>query len=772
MRIPIRILIIEDNDNDKELLLLELRRGGYDPEYICVETEQAMNAALDQNQWDIIISDYSMPKFSGLLALKIAKERELDIPFILVSGTIGEEIAVRAMKEGASDYLMKGSIKRLIPAMERELKEAEGRRQRTRAEEALHKNEAMLSLILNSIPQSIFWKDRNSNYLGCNKIFAKVAGFDDPGLIVGKSDFDLPWSRQESEAYRKDDREVIETQQPKIHIIETQHQHSGKQIWVDTTKIPLKDIHNTGYGVLGIYEDITEQKTAQEALKESELRFRVLAESAPVGILTTDDQGSTNYVNQRWCEISKLSFDEALGNGWLKAVHPDDREPLTFNWYQNKNSGTLSNAEYRFIHPDGTIAWVIGRAVPQTDDKGNIMGYIGTITDITERKKMEVDLIASKEKAEESDRLKTAFLHNISHEIRTPLNSIVGFSRLITEPDLSLEDRENYADIINKSSDQLTSIIADIIHIATIEAGQVKIHEKEINVNAVCQLMFNQFSAIAQKQNVTLKFSTGLADDESRISTDESKLSQVLNNLISNAIKFTKEGTISFGYQVNGNNLQFFVEDTGIGIAPEMHQEIFKRFRQVESTATRQFGGSGLGLSISKANIELLGGQIWVESEIEKGSKFSFTIPHKPILPTKPIQMEDMLSEQPPNNYSRLKILITEDEKDNYTYLSLILRNTGSEILHAKNGIEAVKICKENEDIDLILMDIKMPQMNGYEATKAIRALGSQVVIIAQTAYALEGDREKAMEAGCNDYITKPMRKEKLIEIIRRYFDF
>lgn len=627
MGTPIRVLIIEDSDNDKELLLLELRRGGYTPEYICIETAEAMNNALDQQVWDIIISDYSMPKFSGLSALKIAKERMLDIPFILISGTIGEEVAVKAMKEGASDYLIKGNIKRLIPAIERELKDAEVRRQRIRAEEALHKNEAMLSLILNSIPQSIFWKDRNSIYLGCNKVFAKEAGFNDPSQLIGKSDFDLPWSYEESEAYRRADREVIENQEPKIHIIETQHQYDGKQVWVDTTKIPLKDIYNQGYGLLGIYEDITEQKMAQEALKESELRFRILAESSPVGIFTTNAKGSTTYVNPRWSEISKLSYEEAIGDGWLKAIHPDDKENLILGWHRSTREHKESNAEYRFIHPNGSIAWVIGQAVPQKSEKGCIIGYIGTITDITERKKMEADLISSKERAEESDRLKTAFLHNISHEIRTPLNSIVGFSRLISEPDLSPEETSHYAEIIERSNEQLLLIIADIINIATIEAGQAKIQEKEIDVNSVCKLMYNQFIPVAEKQNVSLNFETFFNDNEAIIMTDGTKLVQVLTNLIGNALKFTKQGSVSFGYMEKGSNLEFFVEDSGIGIAQEMHQEIFKRFRQVESSATRQFGGSGLGLAISKANVELLGGQIWVESEIGKGSKFCFTIP-------------------------------------------------------------------------------------------------------------------------------------------------
>ncbi len=639
MEIPIRILIIEDSETDKELLLRELRRGGYNAEYLCVETEEAMHSALDKCEWDIIISDYSLPQFDGLSALKIAIKRNPDIPFILVSGTIGEELAVQAMKQGASDYLMKGNLKRLIPAIERELKDAQIRVQR---------------------------------------------------------------------------------------------------------------------------------KKTKAALKESEIRFRVLAESAPVGIFTTDNKGMTNYVNPRWTEISKLSFNEAMGNGWLKAVHPEDRDKLNSNWEQTALEHSSSKAEYRFVHPDGNVAWVIGNAVTQQDKNGNVLGYIGTITDISERKKMEAALIIEKEKAEESDRLKTAFLQNISHEIRTPLNSIVGFSRIIADADLSPEACENYATIIENSSNQLMSIIADIIQIATIEAGQEKIQENEINVNEVCTLIYDQFSADARIQNISFICNPGLEEVAAYVMSDGSKLAQVLNNLIRNALKFTKNGTVSFGYQLIGSDLQFCIEDTGIGIAPEMQTEIFKRFRQVEISPTRNFGGSGLGLAISKSNVELLGGRIWVESEIEKGAKFFFTIPYKPsrVAIVENNSVEHTLYELP----NDLKILIVEDEKAVNIYLSLILKNIGKEIVHAENGFEAVEICRKRNDFDLILMDIKMPEMNGYMAVKEIRKFNKEVIIIAQTAFAISGDREKAIEAGCNYYITKPIGRIALFEMLRLYF--
>ena len=773
MGTPIRVLIIEDSDNDKELLLLELRRGGYDPEYTCVETAEAMNSALDQREWEIIISDYSMPKFSGITALQIARDRKLDIPFILISGTIGEEIAVQAMREGASDYLMKGNIKRLIPAIDRELKDAEVRRQRAWAKDALQKNEVMLSLILNSIPQSIFWKDQNSIYLGCNKVFALEAGLEDAAQIIGKSDFDLPWSREESEAYRRDDREVIESQEPKIHIIETQHQHDGKKVWLDTTKIPLKDILNTRYGVLGIYENITEQKTAQEALQESELRFRVLAESSPVGIFTTDTKGSTTYVNQRWCEISKLSFDEAIGDGWLKAIHPDDMDNLVHNWKQTTLVSTGSKAEYRFIHPNGSVAWVIGQAVPKKSEKGCITGYIGTITDITERKEMEASLILSKEKAEESDRLKSAFLANMSHEIRTPMNGILGFAELLKEPDLTGEQQQDYIEIIEKSGARMLNIINDIVDISKIESGQMKVLLKETNVNEQLEFIYKLFNREIEQKGLHLSIKKSLSLPEAIIETDREKLYAILTNLVKNAVKYTDRGSIEFGYDLvetrHALSLQFFVKDTGIGIPKDRQETIFERFMQADIVDKMARQGAGLGLAISKAYVEMLDGKIGVESEEGKGSTFFFTIPYFTESKEEINIEHEVLTPIEETQMKKLKILIAEDDESSSQLISIVVRKFAGEIINVRTGIEAIEACRINPNIDLILMDIQMPEMDGYEATRQIRQFNTDVVIIAQTAYALSGDRGKAIEAGCTDYISKPIKTENLLNMVRKH---
>lgn len=373
--------------------------------------------------------------------------------------------------------------------------------------------------------------------------------------------------------------------------------------------------------------EIEQRKQVEQALKESELRFRVLAESAPVGIFKTDAHGATIYVNQRWCEISQLSFDEAKGNDWLKAIHPEDRDNLMKGWQQATLASSLSKVEYRFIRPDGSIAWVIGQAVPQNDKNGNVIGYIGTITDITERKKMEADLIVSKEKAEESDRLKSAFLANMSHEVRTPLNSILGFSELLAESDFEDQHKKEFIHQIITNGNNLLSIISDIMDISKLESGELQIHRSQINVQKFISTIKEPFAIEAEKKGLELKLTHTENEDEIFILTDVNRLRQIFNNLISNAIKFTVDGCIEIGYQNKGNLIEFYVRDTGIGIPVEYHDKIFERFRQIESEKTRKYGGNGLGLTITKNLVELLSGKMRLESELGKGSVFYFSLP-------------------------------------------------------------------------------------------------------------------------------------------------
>jgi PAS domain S-box-containing protein len=514
---------------------------------------------------------------------------------------------------------------------------------------------------------------------------------------------------------------------------------------------------------------IRSRKQTEEKLAWEQYLTKTLIENIPDYIYFKDLESRFIRINKAMADLFRL--DDPLkalsktNNDFFKTKHSqeafnDEREII-------RTGKPLIGKEEMETWFDRSPTWISTTKMPLRDASGNIIGTFGISRDITERKRVEEELVKAKEKAEENDRLKTAFLHNISHEIRTPMNAIVGFSDLLNKPDLTPEKRTYFTDIIIQSSNQLLSIITDIVRIATIEAGQEELHEQEINLNTICKLIYEQFLSIAQSRQVTLHFKTTLTDNEAGIITDDTKLTQVITNLVGNALKFTNQGQVEFGYIVNDNLLEFFTKDTGIGIASEMHEEIFKRFRQVEYTTTRKFGGSGLGLSISKSYVELLGGKMWLTSEPGKGSVFYFTIPYKKIKLHKNPDMQPVTALIMELKKSKT-LLIAEDENSSFMVLKELLSGLNLIIIRALNGIEAVEICKSTP-VDMVLMDIKMPEMDGYEATKRIKEFMPHIPIIAQTAFAFPIEKERALQAGCDNYITKPLRTVDLITMIKRY---
>ena len=507
--------------------------------------------------------------------------------------------------------------------------------------------------------------------------------------------------------------------------------------------------------------DNTENWQIKGQIYESEEKFRIITENSADAIFITDKEGKYIYVNKQAVDLLGYSKEELL-NFTIIDIIPKNSKEYYSQWFQQLLISGISYSEIILIKKNGSHV--------NTDLNAVLLpnGWIyGSCRDISKRKQLEYELIQAKEKAEESDRLKTAFLHNISHEIRTPMNAIVGFSGFLNDPGLTPEKRKDFTDIIIQSSDQLLAIIDDIIRIASVEAGQEKIQKNEININSMCKLISEQFSQKANDKNVTLSLKTILPEDEANIITDASKLTQIISNLISNALKFTQLGSVNFGYKVKDNQLEFYVEDTGIGIPMEMQEKIFNRFRQVETTDARNFGGSGLGLSISKAYVELQGGKMWLSSELGKGSVFYFTIPYLNINPKKNPEIPS-IEKLNIGFYVNKTILIAEDEESNYMLLEEMLLETGIIIIKAVNGIEAIESCKSNLHIDLVLMDLKMPKMDGFEATMLIKEFKPELPIIAQTAYITDADKNKALACGCSDYVIKPINKKLLLSKISK----
>lgn len=379
------------------------------------------------------------------------------------------------------------------------------------------------------------------------------------------------------------------------------------------------------------------------------------------------------------------------------------------------------------------------------------------------------ELLKAKEKAEESDRLKSAFLANMSHEIRTPMNGILGFAELLKEPGLSGDEQQNYIRIIQKSGVRMLNIINDIVDISKIEAGLMKLDIQESNVNEQIEYIYTFFKPEVESKGMNLLINTPLPTKNAILKTDREKVYAILTNLVKNAIKYSNEGAIEVGYKIMEKTLEFYVKDTGIGIPINRQDAIFERFIQADIPDEWAQQGAGLGLSITKAYVEMLGGKIWVESQEGIGSTFYFTLPYSEILQNENV-VKKVLPSDNNEHIRKLKILIAEDDKVSEIMIDKTLKTFSKEILKARTGVEAIEACRKNTDIDLVMMDIRMPEMGGYDATRKIREFNKEVVIIAQTAHGLYGDREKAIETGCNDYIAKPINKAELFLLIQKYF--
>ena len=380
----------------------------------------------------------------------------------------------------------------------------------------------------------------------------------------------------------------------------------------------------------------------------------------------------------------------------------------------------------------------------------------------------------AKQQAEESDRLKSAFLANMSHEIRTPMNGILGFSALLKEPDLTGEDQQKYIRIIEKSGARMLNIINDIVDISKIEAGLMEVNMKESNINDQIEYIYTFFKPETDGKGLRFFFRNSLPEKEAIIITDREKIYAILTNLVKNAIKYTDRGSIEFGYDVVKTQyatfLEFFVKDTGVGIAKNRQDAIFERFIQADIEDPKALQGAGLGLTISKAYVEMLGGKIWVKSDEGIGSTFYFTIPYNAKNQGQ-IDIEHVVSAEDIDfQIERLKILIADDDETSDFLITSMLKKNNNEILHARTGIEVIEVYRKNPDLDLILMDIRMPHINGYEATQQIRQFNNEVIIIAQTSYGLSGDRQKAIDAGCNEYLSKPIKKDELLRLMQKYF--
>lgn len=492
----ISILHLEDTPEDSELILMTLQREGWQIDYTRVDSEKQFLEALKKSDFDIILADYHLPDYNGIEALQVCAEHYPEIPFIIVSGTLGEEIAVEMLKYGATDYLLKQNLQRLCPAIKQALFETRLKKQKLKAENELRRSEEKYRAIFENIQDVFFQIDRSGKLIEISPSISRMNG------------------------------------------------HSTKELIDCHATILFKDP--------AVFHELVEQVESSDEVWDFEARFNTKS-------------------------------------GLFKFV--------SINAHQ-----------------------IIG-------SKNEFMGIEGSIRDIDERKKAEKELVKAKERAEESDRLKSAFLANISHEIRTPMNGILGFASLLKEPFLDQKVQRRYIQIIEESGERMLNLINQIIDISKIESGQMKVDLTNVNINIELDKLFNFFLPMAQNKKLQLLCRKPSGKLHPVIFSDQEKIQAVLTNLINNAIKYTETGKVEFGYEVHGHTLEFFVNDTGIGISTKKLNAVFDRFVQADTSVSKAYEGAGLGLSISKAYVEMLGGRIQVSSTKGAGSRFVFTIP-------------------------------------------------------------------------------------------------------------------------------------------------
>jgi len=508
----------------------------------------------------------------------------------------------------------------------------------------------------------------------------------------------------------------------------------------------------------------------EDALKNSETRLHTLLSAIPDLVWLKDKNGVFMSCNAAMERCLGAKEAEVIGKTDSDFVNNQLADYFRKNDLKAIEAGKpVINEDSVIFKDDGHSAILETIKVPMYYPDGSLIGVLGVGRDISARKKAEEDLVKAKEKAEESERLKSAFLANMSHEIRTPMNGIIGFAELLKEPDLTGDEKDEYITIIQKSGDRMLNIINDIISISKLESGLMQLTKSEANINDQINYIYTFFKPEAEQKGIRLIYNNALPFEEAVIFTDREKLYAILTNLVKNALKFTWNGSIEVGYTKVKNCIEFYVKDTGTGIPQEQLDIIFERFRQGSESLTSTYEGAGLGLSISKAYVEMMGGNIWVKSKLGKGSEFYFTLPYNQKEKEEETLNSVEIDNEEDNHAASYKILIAEDDELSAVLLKKTVKSFGRQILMVKEGDKVIETVSKHPDLDLILMDIQLPEVDGYEITRRIREFNKDVIIIAQTAFALPGDHEKAIEAGCNDYVSKPINQVQLREIIEKH---
>ena len=659
--------------------------------------------------------------------------------------------------------------------------------ERKLAELALLESHSLLMTVIDAIPMRVFWKDRQLHYLGCNTAFARDAGKTAPAELIGQDDFHMGWAEQ-AKSYRADDRQLMDSGLAKLAFEEPQTTPDGGTMWLRTSKIPLKTPDGQVFGVLGIYEDVTQRKLVEEQLR----KLSQVAEQSPESVIITDLRGYIEYVNPAFLRNTGYALEEVLGrNPRMLQTHVTPKSTYAAMW-NALSQGQSWSGEFIDQRKDASVFTEWAVITPLRDEQGVVTHYVSIQEDITEKKRLALELdeyrkglelqvmqrtlelTSARQQADESNRAKSEFLANMSHEIRTPLGAISGMARLIRREPLTASQSDKITKL-ESAAKHLGATINDILDLSKIEANRLVLEESPVLVDPLVDNISNMLQQTVEEKGLVLLLEVdpmppGLLGDATR-------LGQALLNYAGNAVKFTDGGTVTVRGRIEDESadaalLRFEVQDTGLGIAPDKLAKLFSPFVQADSTTTRKYGGTGLGLAITKRLVEAMGGEVGVASEVGKGSTFWFTARLKKGAVTGGQDLDAPgagADVQLKAAFAGRRVLLAEDDEFNREIGTILLQDVGLVVDVAEDGQAAFAMAVKNA-YDLILMDMQMPKMDGLEATRQIRSASAAqaVPIVAMTANAFAEDRIRCLEAGMDDFVTKPVDPAVLYQVLLR----